>query len=520
MAVGIWILGDQLNKNNSALLSRLQQKKDTYILFIESFNLGSLQTYHCQKLVLIWSAMRHFAQELKEDDWQVSYVINDNFQQSFINWIKNYQITELRLMSPSDDRTVLFNQINSSNNHDRSFFSFLKEIDINCHIKLFPNSNFLWQKEEFKQWAKKRKKLILEDFYRESRQRFNILLTEDNKPIGGKWNLDKENRQPPKKNLQTPVTLFFKPDKITLEVIEKVKKINDKTYGKIDNFQWAVKREEALKVLNQFVQYRLNFFGKYQDAMITEEKFMWHSLISPYLNIGLLQPLEVIKTVENAYYQGDYPLNSVEGFIRQILGWREYMYSLYHYVDDSYFSSNWFDHQNPIPDFFWDSNKTDMNCLHQVLKQTENTGYAHHIQRLMILSNYGLVAGISPQELKKWFHAVFIDAYDWVMQTNVLGMGQFADGGILASKPYASSANYINKMSDYCKGCCYNPKEKFTENACPFNYLYWNFLARHEEKLRTQGRMNLVLKHLEKMSEKDLETINFLAQKRINNDEH
>ncbi|MGY6528333.1 MAG: cryptochrome/photolyase family protein [Cyanobacterium sp.] len=519
MTIGVWILGDQLNKNNSALLSCLENKKDTQIILIESFDLGSLKTYHCQKLVLIWSAMRHFAKELRENGWQVTYIIDNNVQKSLVNWIQTHHITELRLMSPSDDRTIPFNNsINPPNNYDRSFFSFLNQENINCYIKFFPHSNFLWQKEEFNQWAKGRKKLILEDFYRESRKRFNILLTEENKPIGGKWNLDKENRQPPKKNLQTPPSLFFEPDKITLEVIEKVKNIKDKTYGKIRNFRWGVTRKEALKVLNNFIDHRLKLFGTYQDAMVTGEEFMWHSLISPYLNIGLLQPLEVIKAVENAYYKGDYPLNSVEGFIRQILGWREYMYGLYHYVDDDYFSSNWFEHQNPVPDFFWDSTKADMNCLHQVLTQTENTGYAHHIQRLMILSNYGLVAGISPQELKKWFHTAFIDAYDWVMQTNVLGMGQFADGGILASKPYASSANYINKMSDYCKGCRYNPKEKLTENACPFNYLYWDFLARHEEKLRTQGRMNLVLKHLEKMSVEDLNTIKSLASKRMKGD--
>lgn len=518
MTVGIWILGDQLSKNNLALKSCIKDKKNTPIIFIESWQLASLQHYHCQKLIFIWSAMRHFAEELKNDGWSVTYTISNNFCESLVHWIKVNRIKELRLMSPSDRRIRPFDSdLNLPTNNNKSFFSFLAEDDINCHVNIFSNSNFLWKTQEFQEWAKKRKKLLLEDFYRESRKKFNILLSEDNKPIGGKWNLDKENRQPPKKNLETPPTLFFQPDTITLEVIEKVKNIKDKTYGNSEPFRWAVTRQQALEVLNHFIQYRLKQFGTYQDAMVTGEEFMWHSLISPYINVGLLQPLEVIKAVENAYHQGDYPLNSVEGFIRQILGWREYMYGLYNYVDNDYFSSNWFDHQNPIPDFFWDSKQADMNCLHQVLKQTENTGYAHHIQRLMILSNYGLVAGISPQELQKWFHTAFIDAYDWVMQTNVLGMGQFADGGILASKPYASCANYINKMSDYCKGCRYNPKEKLTENACPFNYLYWDFLARHEEKLRTQGRMNLVLKHLEKMSAEDLETIKFLARKRMEN---
>jgi len=507
MTIGIWILGDQLTHNNSALLSCAEEKKNTQIIFIESLNIAQLQRYHCQKLILIWSAMRHFAEELKIDNWQIIYHINDNIIDTLVTWIKTHNITELRLMMPCD-RTSF---VSPTNNDD--LVNKLKEL--NCKIAYYPNTNFLWQPEEFKHWAKSRKRLILEDFYRESRKRFDVLLTKENKPIGGKWNLDKENRKPPKKNLATPKPVSFEPDQITLEVIEKVNQLPYHTYGKSDKFIWAVTRNQALKVLDYFIKNSLEKFGTYQDAMVTGEEFMWHSLISPYLNIGLLQPLEVIKVVEKAYHQNSLPLNSVEGFIRQILGWREYLYGIYHYVEQDYFQSNWFNHDQPLPDFFWDSNKTDMNCLHQVLKQTENTGYAHHIQRLMILSNYGLIAGVSPQELQQWFHTAFIDAYDWVMQTNVLGMGQFADGGLLASKPYASSANYINKMSDYCGSCHYNPKERSTENACPFNYLYWDFLARHEQKLRTQGRMNLVLKHLEKMDVNELNKMQTLARRKV-----
>lgn len=223
--------------------------------------------------------------------------------------------------------------------------------------------------------------------------------------------------------------------------------------------------------------------------------------------------MEVIKAVENALTEKSMPLNSVEGFIRQVLGWREYMYGVYHYVEKDYFQSNWFNHQQPLPTFFWDSNKTDLNCLKQVLKQTENTAYAHHIQRLMILSNYALISGICPQEIENWFHGAYIDAYDWVMQTNVLGMGQFADGGFLATKPYVSSANYIKKMSDYCENCRYNPSERNTENACPFNYLYWDFLARHKDKLKSQGRMALALKQLETIPPQQLKQMQTLAGK-------
>jgi deoxyribodipyrimidine photolyase-related protein len=238
--------------------------------------------------------------------------------------------------------------------------------------------------------------------------------------------------------------------------------------------------------------------------MVTGEETLWHSLLSPYLNLGLLTPLEVIQGAEIAYKKDNLALNSIEGFIRQVLGWREYMQGIYHYLGEDYANLNWFEHQQPLPAFFWDSNQTEMNCLKQVLSQVENTGYAHHIQRLMILSNFALIFGCSPQEIENWFHSVFIDAYDWVMQTNVLGMGQFADGGILASKPYAASANYIDKMSDYCRGCLYKKNERVGEFACPFNFLYWDFLARHREKLKSQGRVNMILGHLDRMSAAEL----------------
>jgi deoxyribodipyrimidine photolyase-related protein len=224
-----------------------------------------------------------------------------------------------------------------------------------------------------------------------------------------------------------------------------------------------------------------------------------------------LQPMEVIQRVEDAYRSGDFPLNSVEGFIRQVLGWREYMRGLYHYFGADYARSNGFGHHHPLPDFFW-TGDTPMNCLHQVIDQTQRTGYAHHIQRLMILSNFALIAGLNPQAVESWFHAAFIDAYDWVMQTNVLGMGLFADGGRLASKPYAASANYINRMSDYCKGCRYTPKERTGETACPFNFFYWDFLHRHRATLQAQGRMSFILKNLDKMSPADLDAIQQQAQ--------
>jgi deoxyribodipyrimidine photolyase-related protein len=358
--------------------------------------------------------------------------------------------------------------------------------------------------------------LLMEDFYREGRKRFDVLMDENQKPVGGAWNFDKENRKPPKKDDPTfkpPIPQWFEPDEMTQAVIQKVKALDFPTYGKLDRFGWAVTRSQALAVLDTFIATRLDTFGPYEDAMVTGQDTLWHSLLSPYLNIGLLTPLEIVQRVETEFNQrDDLEINSVEGMIRQVMGWREYMRGVYEFAADDYPEQNWFDHQQPLPEFFWDASQAKMNCLKQCLDQTERLGYAHHIQRLMVLNNFALIAGISPQAIEQWFHAAYIDAYDWVMQTNVIGMGQYADGGMLASKPYSASANYINKMSDYCKGCQYDAKQRTGETACPFNFFYWDFLDRHREKLTTQGRMSFILKNLDKMSADELQAIRDAAR--------
>ncbi|CDN15917.1 FIG00558647: hypothetical protein [Richelia intracellularis] len=494
MTTGIWVLGDQLWAGQTALSRCEREKRKTPVILIESRNCAQMRPYHRQKLVLIWSAMRHFAEELRSSGWQVTYEISDEFACALQQWVKNNGITQLLVMTPSD----------------RPFIQIIQNIKLNCSLTLVPNNLFLWSPEEFKQWADSRKNLLLEDFYRTGRKRFNILM-DGNKPIGGKWNFDKQNRQPPKDKLQTPPPLWFNPDEITRSVLNRIKTENISDYGEIEPFRWGVTREDALAVLEHFITQCLPTFGPYQDAMLTGEETLWHSLISPYLNLGLLTSIEIIKAVEKAYFENKIELNSIEGFIRQVLGWREYMRGIYLYQDEDYRNSNWFNHHQPLPNFYWRSSQTDMNCLYQVLTQVEKTGYAHHIQRLMILSNFALIVGVSPQEIEAWFHAAFIDAYDWIMQTNVIGMGQFADGGILASKPYASSANYINKMSDYCRYCIYNPKQRTGDKACPFNFFYWDFMLRHQQQLKSLGRMSLVLSHLQRIEPKDMEQIQVLA---------
>jgi deoxyribodipyrimidine photolyase-related protein len=490
MTTGIWILGDQLWTQQAALASCDRQRETTPVILIESLQYAKQRPYHRQKLVLIWSAMRHFAEELRTDGWSVTYNVADDFEAPLIDWIQANKITELRVMTPND----------------RPFVQMIRNLNLGCNVIFIPNNHFFWSEEDFRIWANSQKSLLMENFYREGRKRFNVLM-EGNKPLGGQWNFDKQNRKPPKGKLNTPDALWFEPDKITQEVIDLVKSLDLPAYGDAEPFRWAVTRHEAFQVLDWFIQHRLPNFGPYQDAMVTGEETMWHSMLSPYLNIGLLQPLEAIGAVEQAYHSKNLAIAGVEGFIRQILGWREYMHGVYKYVDADYSQQNWFNHTQPLPQFYWDAQKTNMNCLHQILAQVQRTGYAHHIQRLMVLNNFALISGISPQAIEEWFHAVFIDGYDWVMQTNVIGMGQFADGGTLASKPYAASANYINRMSDYCSRCAYNHQQRTGENACPFNFLYWDFLDRHRDRLKSHGRMGLIVRQLDRISAEEIKKI-------------
>jgi deoxyribodipyrimidine photolyase-related protein len=489
MVTGIWVLGDQLWLGQTALAQFATAAEKPPVILIESRQHARARRYHKQKLVLVWSAMRHFAVELRAAGWPVTYAIAETFEDPLFQWIEAEHITTLQVMTPSD----------------RPFAHFLQSLECPCPLTLLPNNHFLWTVAAFQSWAKQRKSLLMESFYREGRKRSGVLM-EASKPIGGKWNYDKANRQPPKGKLHPPPPLSFSPDDITQDVIAIVEELEIPTFGEVETFTWAVTRTQALQVLDSFIQDCLPTFGPYQDAMVTGEDTLWHALLSPYLNLGLLHPQEVIQAAEAAYHAHNLPLNSVEGFIRQVLGWREYMHGLYWQVEEEYFARNWFGHDRPLPDFFWTGN-TDLNCLHQVIDQVRRTGYGHHIQRLMVLANFALIAGFNPQAVEDWFHAVFIDAYDWVMQTNVIGMGLFADGGVLASKPYAASANYINRMSDYCKGCAYDPKRRTGETACPFNFYYWDFLARHREKLQSQGRMSFILKNLDKMTPEELQEI-------------
>ncbi|WP_411869156.1 cryptochrome/photolyase family protein [Vulcanococcus limneticus] len=500
MTLGIWVLGDQLHAHQAALAS--SAPGEARVLLVESGSVLARRAYHRQKLVLVWSAMRHFAGELQAEGWAVDHAEAESFADAVRAWIAAHGITELRLMEPAD----------------REFRRAIDALELPVQLVWLPSNAFLWSREDFAAWAGRYKQLRLELFYREGRRRFGVLMEGEGKatqPLGGQWNYDAENRKAPPKGLQGPEPLRFEPDAITRSVIAKVRRLDgeraaaglDPLPGDLEPFGWAVTRPQALTVLEHFIVTRLAGFGPYQDAMVSGQPTLWHALLSPYLNLGLLQPLEVIRRLEIAGLGQGVPLASLEGVIRQILGWREYTHGLYHWFGADYPSRNHFGHTAPLPAWFDQLGGSGMACLDTVLGELRVSGYAHHIQRLMVLANYGLIAGLDPAALTAWFHRMFIDGFDWVMQTNVLGMGVFADGGLLASKPYAASGNYINRMGTYCKGCRYDPKQRQGEAACPFNALYWDFLARQRPLLAPNPRMALVIAQLDRLDPAQLQAI-------------
>jgi deoxyribodipyrimidine photolyase-related protein len=325
-------------------------------------------------------------------------------------------------------------------------------------------------------------------------------------PVGGRWNYDAENRKTPKQHLDIPSPYLTPNDVITTNVIDMVEQEFSQHFGDLSPFEFAVTRPQALAVLNQFIQQRLISFGDYQDAMLEGEPWLYHSHIGMYLNIGLLLPLEVIQAVEQAYYQHNAPINAVEGFIRQVLGWREYIRGVYWNSGPEYKHLNHLDAHNKLPSFFW-SAETELNCLKQCITETKQNAYAHHIQRLMVLGNFTLLTGIHPDHVNEWYLAVYADAYEWVELPNVNGMVLHADGGLLASKPYAASGAYINKMSNYCKNCSYKVSKKNGPDACPFNYLYWNFMIKNRKKLQKNHRLGMSYRTLDNMTPEKISTI-------------
>lgn len=489
------ILGDQLSHTITSLQDA--RSKNDIILMCEVWDEATYVKHHKKKIAFLFSAMRHFAEELKDKSFTVDYIKLDDeyntgsFKGEVKRAIKKYNINKIIVTFPGEYR--VWNDMMSWSD------------DFDCAVEIREDDRFLCSPEEFMEWAQDRKTYRMEYFYREMRRKHNILMDGD-KPKGGEWNYDSENRKPPKEGLEVPAPYTAQIDNITQECIDLVADRFSDHFGDLEPFYFAVTRDQALYALDKFIDERLNNFGTYQDAMIQNEPWMYHSHISFYMNSGLLSPLECIEKAQKAFLDNQAPLNAVEGFIRQILGWREYVRGIYWMKMPEYENENYLEANRKLPDFFW-SGKTQMNCLRQCITETKENAYAHHIQRLMITGNFSLIAGLSPVEVNEWYLIVYADAYQWVELPNVTGMILFADGGLLASKPYSASGAYINRMSDYCKNCKYSVTKKNGEKACPFNYLYWNFLIENKDKLENNPRLGMPYNTLKKMKDEKLQAI-------------
>lgn len=447
--------------------------------------------HHKKKIAFLFSAMRHFAKRLEEAGWNVDYIKLDSahnsgsFTGEVERALKRHSPQRLIITEAGEWRVM------------EMIRSWADHFDI--EVEVLPDTRFIANHREFEDWAADRKQLRMEYFYRDMRRKTGLLMDGD-QPEGGKWNYDAENRKPAKADLFMPEPKRFEPDDITRDVLALVGEQFEDHFGDLEPFWFAVTPEQAEQSLEHFLDVALPSFGDYQDAMLAGEKFLYHSLLSAYINAGLLDPLEVCKRVETEYKKGRVPLNAAEGFIRQIIGWREYVRGIYWLKMPEYVGRNFFEANRKLPWFYW-TGETKMKCLSEAITHTKEEAYAHHIQRLMITGNFAMLAGVNPHEVHEWYLAVYADAYEWVELPNTLGMSQFGDGGMLGSKPYAAGGNYINKMSDYCKNCSYSVSKKTGEGACPFNALYWDFLIRNRDKLEGNPRLGQVYRTWNKMDE-------------------
>ena len=495
------ILGDQLSFDLSSL--RDASPAQDLILMCELQAEAQYVRHHKKKLVLIFSAMRHFAKALKARGFRVRYCQLDDpdnsgsFTSEITRILQRSGCTRCVLTEPGEYRL-------------KQQFEQWQASHPGYTLEIREDQRFICSHPEFTHWSRGRKQLRMEHFYRAMRRQHNILMNND-KPIGGKWNLDHNNRKPLPASYCPPTPTRFEPDTITREVINLVEHHFSDHFGTLEDFHLAVTSEQARQVLTDFITQRLPLFGDYQDAMRQGDPWLYHSHLSFYINLGLLNPGTVIKAAEQAFYDGHASLNAVEGFIRQLLGWREYVRGLYWQLMPSYPEHNYLQAVRPLPRFYWDG-KTELNCLYQCIEDTRKHAYAHHIQRLMVLGNFALLAGLAPADVNEWYLLVYADAYEWVELPNVHGMVLFADGGLLASKPYAAGGAYINRMSDYCTDCRYDVKQKHGPGACPFNYLYWDFLSRNAERLHQNPRLALAYRNLERMSDEQRSLIHDSAR--------
>lgn len=482
------VLGDQLSPGLSSLRD-IDPDRDV-VLMAEVREEATYVRHHQKKIAFLFAAMRHFAEELRRDGLTVDYVPLDHpgntgsLGDEVARAVKRHAAGKVVVTECGEWRLA------------EAMGDWSETAGVPLEIRT--DDRFLVSRADFAKWADGRKRLRLEDFYREQRKRTGLLMDGD-EPAGGAWNFDKENRKPPPGDLDPPLPMRFSPDETTREVLSLVEDRFGDHFGALEPFWFATTRGDARRAFTHFVKTALARFGDYQDAMVQDRPFLYHSAVSLYLNAGLLDPMEMCRQVEDAWRDGDVPINAAEGFIRQVIGWREYVRGVYWREMPDYETRNYLNARRDLPAFYW-TGETDMNCLAQAIGQTRDEAYAHHIQRLMVTGNFALLAGVEPRQVAEWYLIVYADAYDWVELPNVHGMALFADGGLLATKPYAAGGNYIDRMSDYCGHCRYDVKKKSGPDACPFGYLYWNFLDANRERLSDNRRLAMPYRTLAKMS--------------------
>lgn len=448
---------------------------------VESRGKISSHRWHVQRAHFIVASMRRFAEDLRAEGFEVDYRVADSMRHGLEEHRAEFQPSHVTATEPN---SYVARQLVSALN-----------------IDVVRSDQFLCHPDDFTAFLGARTNIKMEDFYRWQRRRLDVLM-DGSEPSGGKWNFDEENRQPPPKKDQDrwPVPRVMELDELDAAVL---KDVAGNSWGDAPHGQWATTRTGALDRLRFFIGNVLPMFGEHEDAMLQSNWHLAHSLLSPYLNNGLLLPGEVVEAAQNAYRSGAVPINSAEGFIRQIIGWREYIWNCYWRWMPEYRDMNMLGASHDLPEMFLNHDATSMNCMKSVIQHVSERAYAHHIERLMVLGNFALISGISPQQLTMWMWNNFIDSAEWVMVPNVVGMSQFADGGMLATKPYASGGAYIDRMSDHCKGCAYDRKKRVGEDACPFTVLYWDFFLRHQERFVKNPRVARQVRAAQQLSDKN-----------------
>ena len=524
----VLILGDQLDAQ-SAALQDFDPAQDV-VLMVEAFEESRHVWSHKIRTTLFLSAMRHFAADLRAQGLCVSYRALDThgdatLASGLLAAVAMYLPQAIVGTEPGDARVR--QQLEDTIKNVASLVPFQEaagQKGIKKTAFVAPtgitwreDQHFLCSLPQFRKWAGTSKNLRMEFFYRKMRQQYKVLMN-GAEPVGGQWNFDAENRKSFGKAgpQEVPQPPMYPPDPITQDVIALVNKHFADHPGHLDKFNWPTTRAQALQALKDFIEHRLPQFGPHEDAMWTGLEFGWHSLLSSSLNLKLISPLEVVQAAEQAYHSEGLDLASVEGFIRQVLGWREFMRGMYFLDMPGLKTANHYGHQNPLPKWYW-TGDTRMNCMRQCITQTLNNGYSHHIQRLMITGMFGVTAQINPQQMCDWYLAVYVDAVEWVELPNVAGMALFANGGRFTSKPYVASGAYVKRMSNYCSGCQYAPDTRTGSNACPLTTLYWNFLDQHEASFASNPRTALMVKNLQRMSDEDRQKVRDRAREMLVN---